>query len=808
MRKIEALLVALMLTFGSVAQGRLSGRVTDSTDAPLPFVNIGVVGTTVGTTTNADGRYTLPIAQKDTVTIRFSYTGFRTEEHRILLRGDKSLSVVMRPVATTLQAVEVSDDRTRQTTFTPVDIKRLDDAVGPSGGVESLIKLLPDVQSNNELSSQYSVRGGSFDENLVYLNGVEVLRPVLVRSAQQEGMSLINPDMVSSIRFSPGGFDATYGDRLSSVLDISYSPQTDSKLKGRVSASLLGGSLSLQGRPGERWDYMFGVRRHSNSYLFSAMDTKGAYTTAYTDLQTVVGYHPTDRLDLQALLLATHNRYGLVPESQTTSFGGFFNPMTVRIYFDGQEQDSYATLHGALRATYRAGDDWRLAAQLSAQRLSERECYDVQSQYFLYEVAAGEQAGDTAQFDRGVGTFLEHARNRLQTNVYSLDLGATRYARMGTWQMGLRLQGEHFDDHLREWRWVDSAGYALPSQWSQPGDSNNLPFNPILQQFSHADNGLWTLRGVAYVQRDIGFTTRGGAEVHLTAGVRGQLYRGSHASLTPMASPRLSASLKPRWERDIMFRLTAGVYRQPPFYRELRRTDGSLCAGLPPQTAYAVSATTDWRFRIAQHPFSLTADLYYRYITHLIPYTVDNLRLRYEPDQQAVGYATGISLRLNGELVEGLESWASLSIMRAQERWLGDTVGWIDRPTDQRVSFKLFLQDNIPDIPWWRMSLSLVYGTGTPIALPDGRRDYQLRLPSYYRVDWGNTVRLMEFDRVRSIPWLRWASDVQVGVEVFNLFNFRNVVSYLWVSDYDGRPYRVPNYLTARQLNVKLTIDF
>ncbi len=801
------LYILLMLSALPVwTQGRVSGWVRDSTGGVLPFVNVGIVGTSVGTTSDARGHYELAVGSTDSVTLRFSHTGYLVVERRLKVEGRTSLDVRMRPVAQMLEGVEVVDDKTRQSTFTSIDVQKLDDAVGPAGGVESIIKLLPDVQSNNEMSSQYSVRGGSFDENLVYINGVEVMRPMLIRSAQQEGMSIINPDLVSYILFSPGGFDATYGDKLSSVLDITYSRPT--AFAGKASLSLLGGSASVQGPIGEKWDYAVGLRQHSNNYVLGGMDTKGSYTTSYTDVQALLGFHPTERWDVGAMLIWTRNVYGLVPESQTTSFGGFFNPMTIRIYFDGQEVDSYNTILGALTANYRPDDDWRFDASVSVQHLNERERYDVQDQYWLYEVALDSRSGDTAQFDRGVGTFLEHARNRLSTMVYNFDLRATRYASLGSWQAGVKVQGEHFVDHLREWRWVDSAGYALPTDILPYGDSSNYPQNPILQQFINADNTLSALRGGAFLQRDVNFSTASGAEVRLVAGVRGQLYN-TDSHTRGLISPRISASYKPGIKHDMLFRLAAGIYQQSPLYREYRRADGSLQTDLHPQTAYQMTGTVDWRFRMWQKSFSLTTDIYYKYLTHLIPYTVDNLRLLYEPDLEAVGYATGISIRLNGELVEGLESWASVSLMQTQENILGDTLGWLPRPTDQRFSFKLFLQDNMPTIPWWRMSLSLIYGSGTPISVPNrAHQEPVLRLPSYYRVDWGNTVQLLQFEKIRSIPMFRHLKDIQIGVEIFNLFNFRNVVSYLWVSDYDGRPFRVPNYLTARQVNVKLTVLF
>ena len=803
MKKAILHILLLLSAVGAWAQGVVEGMVRDSlTGAALQYASVGVVGTSLGASTDSHGRYRIDITTDDSITLRFSFVGYRTTDRRVAVSGKRTVDVRLQPLAQQLEGVEVVTDKVRQSSFTNIEVEKLDDAVGPTGGVEGLIKMLPDVQSNNELSSQYSVRGGSFDENLVYINGIEVFRPMLIRSAQQEGMSIINPDLVSYILFSPGGFDATYGDKMSSVLDITYSRPVE--FAAKVSGSLLGGSVSVEGRVGERASYSVALRQHSNRYLLGSLDTRGSYNTVYTDLQALFGYRVNDRLDLGVVALATRNVYGLVPEDQTTTFGGFMMPLSLRVYFDGQEEDRYHTLLGAVTADYRPNDDWRFRAALSAQHIAEVESYDVQSQYFLYELAMGETAGDTMMFDRGVGTFLEHARNRLTTDIVNLDLRATREARLGSWQMGVKVQMENIYDHLREWLWVDSAGYAMPASFVPLGDSTNGPVNPVLQNFVNADNSMFTLRGGAFAQRELNFTTARNADVKVVAGLRGQLYSAAGLS-HGLLSPRLSASYKPDSRQDILFRLAAGIYSQAPFYREYRRPDGTLRTDLNPQTSYQAMATADWRFRLWEHPFSLTADLYYKYITHLIPYTIDNLRLRYHPDLDAVGYAAGFSIRLNGELVEGLESWASLSLMQTQEDIVGDTLGWLARPTDQRVSFKLFLQDNLPTIPWWRMSLSLVYGSGTPVTRY-GATSY--RLPSYYRVDWGNAIQLSQFERLRSMRLFRWVKDVQVGVEVFNLFNFRNVISYLWVSDYDNNRYPVPNYLTARQLNFKVTILF
>lgn len=798
-----------------MAQGSLHGRVLSSEGGGVEYATVGVVDSKnpYGVTADSRGHYTLTVRQSDSITVRVSCSGFETQTLRLKLsKGEKrSLDFTLKPSSTQLNAVTVSDDRIRSTTFTEIDIKRIENSVGPNESVESYIKTLPDVNSNNELSSQYSVRGGSFDENLVYINGIEIYRPQLVRSGQQEGLSIINPDLVDHILFSPGGFDATYGDRMSSVLDIIYSRPVEQRF--RVSLSLLGGSASAQGTMGNRFSYGIGFRHHNNRYILKSMDTEGTYSTAYTDLQGIFRYRVNDSLDLSLLTVWTNNLYGLVPYSRATVFGSFQQALKFDVYFDGLERDRYRTLLGAFTLNYHPNDDFQMQWITSALSNREQENYDIQSQYWLYAVGVGENAADTQQFDRGVGTFLEHARNRLDMTVYNTELKFVRYALLGAWNFGLKGQLEQTSGQLREWKWVDSADYSYPTDHHLPGIDDTTVFAPILQLFCNADNRVQTLRGMAYAQREVNIFTRHDDIIKLTAGLRGQYYT-SHSDTLPLnsqflLSPRIAASYKPHAGPDILYRLAAGVYQQPTLYRELRRPDGTLCQNIPAQRSYQATAAADWNLHLFGLPFRITADLYYKYITHLIPYTIDNLRIRYNPDQQAIGYATGASLRINGDLVPGLESWASLSVMKTQEDILGDNLGWISRPTDQRFSFKLFVQDYIPTFPWWRMSLSLIYGSRTPTTHPyQTDRSIEYHIPPYFRTDWGNTINLTRFESIRRSRIGRFFSDLSVSIEVFNLFDYHNVVSFIWVADYTNLYYPVPNYLTARQLNIKLSATF
>ena len=798
-----------------MAQGTLHGRILSPEGNGVEYAAVGVVNgkTPYGITADNRGFYTLAVRETDSITLRISCTGFETQTLRILLsNGEKKrLDITLKPASTQLEAVNVSDDRIRTTTFTQIDIKRIENSIGPNEGVESYIKTLPDVNSNNELSSQYSVRGGSFDENLVYINGVEIYRPQLVRSGQQEGLSIINPDLVDHLLFSPGGFDATYGDRMSSVLDIIYSRPVEQRY--RISLSLLGGSASAQGTIGNRFSYGIGLRHHNNRYILKSMDTEGSYSTSYTDLQGIFRYRVNDSLDLSLLTVWTNNIYGLVPYTRATIFGNFQQALKFDVYFDGLERDRYRTLLGAFTLNYHPNDDFQMQWITSALSNSEQENYDIQSQYWLYAVGVGENAADTHQFDQGVGTFLEHARNRLDMTIYNTELKLVRYALLGSWNFGIKGQIEQTAGRLREWKWVDSADYSYPTNHDIPGINDTNVYAPVLQLFCNADNRVQTLRGIAYAQREINLFTRHDDLLKITAGIRGQYYTSHSDSLLLnsqiLLSPRLAASYKPHNGPDILYRMAAGIYQQPGLYRELRRPDGTLCQDIPAQCSYQATAAADWNLHLWDKPFRITADLYYKYITHLIPYTIDNLRIRYNPDQQAVGYATGVSLRINGDLVPGLESWASVSVMKTQEDLLGDNLGWISRPTDQRFSFKLFLQDYLPTFPWWRMSLSLLYGSRTPTTHPyQTDRSNEYHIPPYFRADWGNTIQLTRFESIRRSRIGQLFDDLSVSIEVFNLFDYHNVVSFIWVADYTNLYYPVPNYLTARQLNIKLSATF
>lgn len=786
----------------------LKGRVTSEKGEGMEYVSVRLANTPrpIGTITNAKGYYQFNVPANKEITVLFSFTGYESSRVVLTLADNevKELDCSLKPHAKVLEGVTIKDDKVRKSTFTSINIEKIDNVAGPNSGVESLVKTLPDVSSSNELSSQYSVRGGSFDENLVYINDVEIYRPFLVRSGQQEGLSIINPDMVERVMFSPGGFEAKYSDKMSSVLDITY--KRPKAFGGKVSASLLGASMYVEGTAKDKMTYSIGFRRHNNRYILNSLDTDGDYTTAYTDLQSIITYKINPKLDVSFLGIYSNNRYGLVPQTQTTNFGNFFQSMQLKVYFDGQEVDEYTTTLGAITFDYTPNENVHWKWITSAYSTNESEVYDIQGQYWLYELNVGAVVGEVNKFDRGIGTYLEHARNYLNTRVINTEIKGSYFTSLGNWNWGVRYQNEYIYDRLKEWKMVDSANFTIPNIGDyMPGDSANIPFAPQLQNYVKATNTLLSHRVMGYVQRNFDFYTEESL-ISLLVGIRGQYWSFNNEFF---ATPRISVNYKPNWEKDMLFRLGGGVYAQSPFYREYRYKDGSINQDIKAQKSYQVTGTVDYNFSMWDKPFKLTADVYYKYITDLIPYEVDNMRIRYAAENNAIGYATGVSLRINGEFIKDAESWASVSIMQTQEDIEGDEYGWLSRPTDQRLMFKIFFQDYMPTLPWMRVSLNFIYGTGLPFTKPS-QTDFSdtHRFPPYFRVDMTGAIQIKKISDWSMKPIFKHFEDVWLNIEVFNLFNYKNVVSYIWVADYDNRYYAVPNFLTMRQFNLKLTLTF
>ncbi len=840
--KFAFLIVCLLaLPFFTVAQqATVYGKITDESGRAIELAHIAVSGQAGGVTSSRNGQYEIRVPHNEKVRLLYSFVGFRT--HDVIVELDSGermqLDITLQMVATELPAMEVRDRRIRSASLTRLDPREAQLLPTVSGGVEDLIKTLPGVSSGSELSSQYTVRGGNFDENLVYVNDIEIYRPFLVRSGQQEGLSFLNSSLVSSILFSAGGFGAEYGDRMSSVLDITYKRPDENR--GSFSASLLGADLHVEGRAfGERkFSYLMGARYKTTQYILQAMETQGAYRPDFTDIQTLLMYEFSSKWEISALGYYSRNQYKLVPESRQTDFGTFDEAFRLSIFFDGQEVDRYRTGMGALTLTHRPHSELELKLIGSAYSTFETETYDLLGQYWIgrLETSAGsEQFGNVVQ-SQGVGTFLEHARNYFDASVINIDHKGAWVKENHTTKWGVRYQWQQIDDRIHEWEMIDSAGFTLPRPIDHPGTPNPQRPDLVFNHAVSAHNQLQINRINAYLQHSRSYLSSWGAEYTYTLGVRGNYWDYADELLI---SPRLSFAYKPAWRRDMVFRFASGYYHQPPFYREMRLFDGSLYPDAKSQQSIHFVLGSDWNFEALGRSFMFSTEVYYKLLDKLVPYEVDNVSIRYYADQTAKGYAAGVDFKLFGEFVKGVESWATLSFMKTEEDIAGDfyynyyddeggqvypgfvpaetivdslrvSPGMIPRPGDQRFQFSIFFQDYIPGYPSYKVHLNLLYGSSLPFGPPNEERyKHVLRMPSYRRVDIGFSKQIIGAQtsfRNRSV--FRHIENMWVSLEVFNLFQVSNTVSYIWVKDVNNRQYAIPNYLTPRQLNLKLVVEF
>lgn len=784
---------------------KISGRVIDADNQPVELAIVRIAGTTTGTSTNLEGKYELKVASADTVKVIYSCLGYR-EEERILRNpsGEVRLEVQLQKKSFSLQDVVVTEFRRQQgtlQTIDPKDFRLVPDASG--GSIESMLATFAGVNSSNELSSQYSVRGGNFDENIVYINGIEIYRPLLIRSGQQEGMSVINPDLVASIGFSSGGFSAEYGDKMSSVLDIRYKrPQA---LEVSLSGSFLGATASV-GHSTGKFTQLHGIRYHTNSTLLSSLDVKGEYDPSYFDYQTYMTYQFNPQWEVALLGNIAINNYRFTPTEQTTSFGTAYDTKSFKVYFDGQEKDIFETYFGSLSLAFNPAKDHQLSLQLSAFRSNEYVSYDIAGQYWLDELA-GDGAGgtpaeeETPKGDLGVGTYHEHARNRLIATVMSVALKGSHRVGANDIRWGVTYNKEQIYDYLREWEMRDSAGYTLP----HVGDDIQMIYNIVSQ------NELSTNRISAFLQDTYRLRSAIG-RFYFNVGVRTSYWDFNNECIV---SPRASVTFIPERNDRFTFRLAGGVYYQAPFYKEFRDTIGDgrnnfyvhLNDRIRSQQSIQVVAGGDYTFRAFDRPFKVSLEMYYKKLNDLIPYEANNVKLWYSGVNEANGYAAGIDFKLYGEFVPGTDSWLSVSFMKTQEVIDGVKV---PLPTDQRYSLGLFFQDYVPKLPMFKISLKAIWADGLTFGSPlKGRTAGYYRAPAYRRVDVGLSYILIGGDEQWSKYGIwRYVKGATIGLDVFNIFDFANVNSYTWVTDVNNVQYAVPNYLTRRQLNLRLAVQF
>ena len=791
------LFVILAVVPASGASVKIHGKITDSKNEPVEFATVRIGGTAIGVTSGLEGDYLLSCAQSDTITVFFSCIGYREVKRQLIdPQADVTLNVMLPLDTEMLQQVEVTELKKQTGSVERLDvsdIRRSPDASG--GSVEALIQTMPGVTSSNEMSSQYSVRGGSYDENSVYINGIEVYRPQLVTSGQQEGLSIINPDLVGAVGFSTGGFPAEYGDKMSSVLDITY--RHPESFEGAVSASLMGGSLAI-GQGNKRLSQLHGVRYKKNSSLLGSMDTKGEYDPSYFDYQTSISYRFSDRLTASLLGNISVNRYLFTPANRTTTFGTTTDAKQFTVYFDGHEKDRFETYFGALSLDYRLSRSTNLQLLGSGYLTNELVAYDISGEYWLDEAGTSDVGGEL-----GVGRYHEHARNRLKASVLALALkGQTAINSKHTLSYGISVQGERIMDRSREWELRDSAGFSLPALPDQLRVVYNLD--------SHHD--LSSTRLAAWVQDAWKFNTSAGFFT-LNAGIR--LSHWSYNKET-LVSPRVSLGFIPEKASGWAFRVATGLYYQSPFYKEYRMpvTDDKgnqtiiLNEDIKSQRSFHLIGGTDYTFRALGRPFKLSGEVYYKALSNLVPYEIDNLKIVYSGKNESSGFATGLDLKLFGQLVPGSDSWVSFSLMKTSETLRGVKV---PRPTDRSYSLGLFFTDYFPKFPKLKFSLRGIFMQGLPCTSPRSTRDQgYFRMPPYKRVDVGLQYALISPPKEGETRTglASKLKSVWLGVDVFNLLDISNVASYYWVTDVNDIQYAVPNYLTRRQFNVRLSVEF
>ena len=797
-RKLYIITMLLLAFTKAMAQQgfTLQGRVTDTDMNPVELATVSVAKQGKIAFTSLKGEFSMQLASADSVVVKFSMIGYKTKT-RVLRRprGKQTLQVVLYPDDNVLQDVVVTGDKIQ--TDQSQDLKPKDIKLAPSAngnGVEGLIQQQAGVSTHDEMSSQYNVRGGAFDENSVYINNVEIYRPFLVRSGQQEGLSVINPYMVDKIGFSTGGYAAKYGDKMSSALDITYKtlkPKAGRKsvVEGSVSGSLLGADAYI-GIGTKKLSWLNSVRYKTTSYLLGSLETSGEYKPKFLDYQTYLSYSPSSRWKLDLIGYISDNHYNFEPKTRETTFGTMNNVKSFKVYFDGQEKDRFCTYFGTLGLTRNLGSKTSVSLIGSAFYTKEQEKYDIQGQYWLDQTETSENLG--------VGTYFEHARNYLSARVLSAKLMLKHKTQKHDIEAAVTLKKEHISENSVEYEMRDSAGYSVP----HTGQDLYMIYS------LKARNVLDANRTEAYLQDTYRFTSKGG-HTHFTLNYGVRMSQWSFNKET-IVSPRISLGIIPAYSENTTFRLAAGLYYQAPFFKELRDTstvDGLTYATLnqkiKSQRSIHFIAGYDYRFRINNQRYRFSAEAYYKALGNLVPYSVSNVKVVYYGSNEASGHAAGLDLKLYGEFVPGTDSWISFSLMSTKMRLHGQS---IPLPTDQRYALNLFFTDYFPGSERWRMSLKLALADGLPFAAPHRELETNsFRSTAYRRADIGMSYLLLDNTKRTKKTFLK---DIWLGVDCLNLLGIDNVNSYYWVTDVTNQQYAVPNYLTGRQVNGRILIEF
>jgi hypothetical protein len=849
-------------------QALVTGKVYGENNEAIPYAKIFYLEGTQkkAALSDSEGKYRLQVPAEKEIEIYFESYFFKSKSIMLTLNANETKELNVQLISLAVEKTEKRDE------INILELPILNAKIpSPTGNFEDLLKTQAGVSSSSELSSGYSVRGGNFDENLVYVNDIEVYRPFLARAGQQEGLSFINPDLVEQVKFSAGGFDAKYGDKLSSVLDITY--KRPHEFGGSFSGSFLGGTAHIEGiSKNSRFTYLTGMRYRNNAYLLNGLGTKGEYRPIFIDVQSYFTYNVTDTWEISFLGSFAKNSFTMVPETRETNFGPINQTLKLRVFFDGQEISEYETYFGAITSTHRPNKNTEIKFINSIFRTFEEERFDIQGQYFLDAVEndpSSEDYGESA-FNLGVGTFLNHARNRLDALVYNSSVKARHKPNTTSeWLYGVSGQYESINDKLREWEMLDSSGYLLPRLPDSVGYVNTAaqPYQTIeLNRVFASTNSVQSSRISGYVQYNkrvlneklITFkdsTFESIRRIEYSLGLRSNYWTFNNQNVV---SPRASVTVKPRWyylkdsvitRKDFNYRFSTGFYYQPPFYREFRGFNGDLNPEIRAQKSIHFVLGADYVFEMWGRPFKYTAEVYYKHLLDIIPFEIDNVRIRYYATNNAKGYAAGVDQKIFGEFIEGIDSWFTLSFMKTEEDILDDfyreyynangeqiypgftnnfknvvadsaTIfpGYIPRPTDQRINFGIFFQDHMPKhwntekVNWetFKVYLALQFGTPLPFGPPTQQR-YQdvFRTPFYRRVDIGFSKELLvNRDRLSEQSFWHNVKGMSITLEVFNLLDANNTSNYTWIKDASNLYYAVPNHLTARRLNLKLMVNF
>ena len=813
---LASIILFFITTIGFAQTATLKGIILNENNQPIEKVSIKTE--TGGTETNVNGFYIITIPSNKDVSIEFTHLSFKKITSIFNLKNGEEFEFnpVMSSSVEQIAPVVITSNRRKEVegiiTLNPEAIRMIP---GANAGVENLLLTLPGVSNNNELSTQYSVRGGNFDENLVYVNGIEVYRPFLIRSGQQEGLSFVNTDMVQSVDFSAGGFQAKYGDKLSSVLDIAY--KNPYQFEVNADLSLLGGSVSVENiSKDSKFSGIVGARFRDNSLLVNARETETNLQPTFGDIQGFFTYRFSNKFHLSFLGNASINNYNYEPLSRQTNFGTLADPIALLIFYEGQERDTYQTLFGAFKGSYFVNEDLNLHLVASTYHTREEEYYDIFAQYRLGEVNAniGDEDFGEVEFSEGIGSQLTHGRNDLDALITNIEHKGDFKIDDNRIEWSVKYTNEDIRDRLVEWEVIDSAGFSIRPPSKPANEQPYEPYTGPLEPFQNvrAKNNTQINRFQAYAQWSKR-STLGNNDVWYNAGVRMHNWSvkgdGIITSNSTVFTPRAQFAIKPDWKKDMLFRFAGGFYYQPPFYRELRDATGTVQPNVKAQKSIHVVLGNDYSFEMWDRPFKLTSEVYYKNLWDVNPYTLENVRIRYRAKNNATAFAYGLDLRLNGEFVPGTESWFSFGYLKTEENI--DDRGYISRPTDQRLKFAALFQDYVPNMPNLKVYLNLVYNTGLPGGSPSyaDPYEYQNRLPDYKRADLGLQYVLVDANKQFSRGWKKPFKALSFGFEIYNMFDAQNSITNTWVRDVSNkRQIAIPNYLTPRVFNVRTTMKF